>query len=689
MKRWPQYNAYFWETAPFFRALLPFATGIVCYDRQWLPAYSEPVYFAILTTALISTLIAGLSKALTPALRGVYLLSISVFLFFAGYSVSWHNDIRNSSAWFGHQLEHTKTHLARVTGDPLEKEHSWKVPVSILATINDSSAMPAVGAALVYLYKDSAATLPHIGDTILLPNAWKPVRNAGNPFEFDYSEYCRRNNIVYQQFCSPAHITTYRKANISAFGLTQKAHTWCMQQLEHYMPDPKARGLMQAMLLGDEQNLDAGIRQSYSETGIVHIIAISGGNVEIFYIAISFLLFWLGNSKYKWVKYSIALPLVWFYVLMAGAPPSAIRAAVMFSLVAVGLAFQKNGDSLNQLLAAAFILLWAQPMWLFAVGFQLSFVAVLSLVLFYNAVAAWWRPNNILLKNFWSTIAASLAAEILVAPVVIYYFHTFPVLFLVANVAAFIFMFLALILGISIVVLAAFVPLAAGAAGSGATALINSFDRMVSAMQGFNPTSFRFLQLHTIELILLFLFIAGMATYLIRIRKAALFTGLGAACLLTILLCNDQYERLKQDRLVAYHTGTANHIELVCGSGYRVIYTDSVSNSSIAYATTAAHTGWQAWQADTGRERDIVFVSGKTILVLDSIPNSNSPFPVDYVIVLNAHNDPAKLQRVFSPRLMVMGNNFSKWEQEKWRYLCGKEQINLFNPAINGAFEIH
>src|SRR5690606_846697 len=123
---------------------------------------------------------------------------------------------------------------------------------------------------------------------------------------------------------------------------------------------------------------------------------------------------------------------------------------------------QKTSNSLNQLLAAATLLLCAQPMWLFAVGFQLSFVAVLSLILFYQPVYRLLSPVPKIARALWGAMAASIAAEVLIAPLVIYYFHLFPSMFIVANVAAYLFMGFLMVAGMLIIALSAF-PAVAGA----------------------------------------------------------------------------------------------------------------------------------------------------------------------------------------------------------------------------------
>jgi competence protein ComEC len=669
MKRWPLNKAYFWETAPFFRILLPFAAGILCYDRARVSFLhgSYTLWAAFITLLLCLLLLRVKNKVMF-------------------HSASYFNDIKNDPAWFGNNVNSGNTCLARLADEPVEKEHSWKLTISVLNNIANGQTVRTSGAAFLYCSKEEALPF-HKGDTILIPGDWQTIKNAGNPFEFDYAANCRRNNIVYQQFCSANDIVLFAAHAKIQTSLIDKVHEWCMQQLAIYLPDLKTKGLIQAMLLGDEVNLDPELRQSYSETGIVHIIAISGGNVAIFFLVISFLLRWLKNKKHLWVKYAIALPMVWFYVVMAGAPPSAVRAAVMFSLFAGGIMLQKNNNNLNNLLATAFLLLCAQPMWLFSLGFQLSFVAVLSLLIFYAPVYKWLSPRHMLTNGLWSAIAASISAEILVAPLVIYYFHTFPLLFLVANVLAYLFMSLVLYMSMAIIVLS-FIPLIAKYLGIITIFIVTWFNKIVEWLQGCNPYSFHMLLLTGAELILLYFMLSGILLFLMKKQKPALFIGLIAACLLLSSFCTSEWTMLHQRRLVVYNTGKANYIELIEGDHYSIICQDTGSQKKTSYACKPAHIGWCAWRQDSVTSlSDIMEINGKSLLILNQRIDTSMRFHVDYLVVnyagrLNAEN----LQLVFSPETIILGNNYSENQQDNLLLNCANCAIGAHGTRSQGAY---
>ncbi len=693
MNRWPLDKAYFWETAPFFRILLPFAAGILCYYSGWLNA----VPLSVFTWAAVLLFVPLAAIALAQSGRASALLAplAALLLFSAGISVAGFNDVRNDNAWFGKSINPGAAYLAVINATPRESARSIRLPVTVIRRIAAGKSVAVTGNAFVYAETGGAEL--HTGDTILLPGNWQPLKDAGNPFEFSYATWCARNSILYQQRCTAEEIKLYASCDPSSLRITAHAHNWCMAQLQYYLGGHKA------MLLGDEVNLDNNLREAYSGTGIIHIIAISGGNIAIFFMVVAFLLGWIRHRKYLWVKYAVAFPIVWFYVLMAGAQPSATRAAVMFSILAFGIILRKHHNSVNQLLATAFVLLCAQPAWLFAVGFQLSFVAVLSILLFYGPVyrlmplpAPLPKRKGIKRKlgrwvqslpgKLWSVVAMSIAAEVLVAPMVIYYFHSFPVMFIVANVMAYLFMGFVLVLGMALVFVSPFVTVA-GWAAAAIKWLVDVFGVIVDHLQGAGPQSFSYLMLTGYQAVVFYILIAGIGAFLIRRYKPALFTGLAAGCLLMASLCAGEYARLQQRRLVAYNVAGASHIELINGSGYTVLHTDTLLRTRSAYATRPAHTAWRAWQQGTASQNEVFRINGKTALLLNGATSGHGHFPVDYLLLYYDGNiDVAALAGTFSPHTIVLANAYSKKQVDKISAACASAGITLHDVAHNGAF---
>jgi competence protein ComEC len=510
MQHWKARKAYFFEEAPFFRLLLPVIIAIICYDNGWLPFISRNVLLsATCFISVVTIVLFGAGRA--SFFSFLRLAFLHLCFFFIGWTVCFSNDIRNRPEWFGFELEQAEAFAVKVLEEPSERPATWRLKVAVEKTYCGADVHKTQGTAFVYLYKNGYNGSIHSGDVLVLPNRWTGIKNSGNPYEFNYERFSARNNLFYQQFLSvdDIRILSHAKRRSDVVG---DIHRWGMNTLALYIRDSATLGLMQAMLLGDEVNFDPEMRQMYSDTGIIHIVAISGSHVIVFFWFISLLFFWIRNKRFQYLKYLFAVPLVCLYVLIAGAPISAVRAAAMFSFLAFGILLQKNRHPLNQLFVTAFFMLLYEPMWLFAVGFQLSFGAVLSLIIFYQPVNKFFNPANPLLRKLWAAIAASIAAEILIAPIVIFYYHLLPATFLIANLFAYLFMSAVLILALILVLLSKITILAKFLAFI-VVALTSAFNDIIGFLQHLNPAVFHHIHLSFLEVLLVYLAIVAAAVY--------------------------------------------------------------------------------------------------------------------------------------------------------------------------------
>src|SRR5262245_60738277 len=153
----------------------------------------------------------------------------------------------------------------------------------------------------------------------------------------------------------------------------------------------KELGLAEALLIGYKNDLDKTLVQSYSNTGVVHVIAISGLHLGLIYWLLSWLCKPLQRGRnFKWLRLILILTGLWLFGLLAGAQPSVIRSAVMFTCIALGQSLTRKSSTYNTLALSAFILLCINPYWLWDVGFQLLYAAVLSIVIFMQPIYNWF-----------------------------------------------------------------------------------------------------------------------------------------------------------------------------------------------------------------------------------------------------------------------------------------------------------
>lgn len=688
-KRWPLHKSDFWERVPFFRLLLPLVAGIVLY---LLLSIQQGHITAIIVATLLSCLVymvTAIVQQKNSLIKVAAFIALHASLILTSWVLCYYHDARNHPQWLGNSVTTADAYVARVVNTPVEKEKAWKLEVAIMHSVKDKELQTSSARAIVYLYKYNAPVVRE-GDLIIVPNKWELINNSGNPFEFDYAAYMARNNIHYRQFIAGKDIAVHQYAEEDDLPWIRRVHHWCVQQLAWHITDKPTAGLLKAMLMNDTDILDEELTQAYADTGIVHIIAISGGHITVFFFVVALLLGWIRNKKYHWVKYIAAIPLIWLYVVVAGAPPSAVRAATMFSLLGIGFALQKSPNGINQLLATAFVVLCANPMWLYDIGFQLSFVAVLSIILFYRPVYRWYAPVSKVTRALWSAVAVSIAAEVLVAPLVVYYFHMFPLQFIVANVLAYIFMGVILVLGMLLIVVSPFYTIAQVVATI-TVALTTWFNSLVYRLQQWNFNSFHRLTLTDVQLVLLYFLIICLSVAFMLKNKRALFMGLAASCCWMLSSCIAQWQVLNQQMLVVYNAGKDNYIELINGNkAIQLQMPDSINVQVDKYVLTPAHINMHVSTIEKAPlSNQLLKIGDATVFILNQ-PVSDTTIPVDYVVLNYAakKKDIAVIKQVFQSKQVIIGNRIAKATAEYIVSTAQQTGIEAHYVREQGAFTL-
>jgi competence protein ComEC len=207
--------------------------------------------------------------------------------------------------------------------------------------------------------------------------------------------------------------------------------------LRKNIPQKKECGLAEALLIGYKNDLDRSLLQAYSNTGVVHVVAISGLHLGLIFSILNYLCKPIKHSnRGRILRVVIILAGLWLFSLLAGGSPSVLRSAVMFSSIVIGEYFSKRPSIYNNLASSAFFLLCYDPYWLWDLGFILSYSALISIVLFMKSVYNVFIFKNKILDNIWKLNAVTIAAQILTMPVLLYYFKQFPNLFIITNFVA-------------------------------------------------------------------------------------------------------------------------------------------------------------------------------------------------------------------------------------------------------------
>lgn len=184
-----------------------------------------------------------------------------------------------------------------------------------------------------------------------------------------------------------------------------------------------------ALALGDKSVLSNRLKKDYSISGASHVLALSGLHLGIIY---SFLLMFVGHRNKLW-KQVMVLLVVWTFVFLVGLSQSVVRSAFMLSVYSILSLMKRDKLSLNTWALVLFFMLVCNPWSLFDVGMQMSFISVLSILVYYRRLKDLFHPSFKITKMLWSMTVVSISAQLGVAPLVIFYFHRFSTLFLLTN----------------------------------------------------------------------------------------------------------------------------------------------------------------------------------------------------------------------------------------------------------------
>lgn len=238
-----------------------------------------------------------------------------------------------------------------------------------------------------------------------------------HPFRAERERYARlMHHRGFAGSISVNHNTSYEYIPT----LHETLHDRAVTRLRGAMPEGDARAVVLAMTTGERSEISSELRQSYSASGASHLLAVSGLHIGIAFMLINFLLFPLVLLHYGNVVRSIAaVALIWLYVWLCGMSPSAVRAAIMFSLLQFSLSSLREYASINILAGTAFVMLAFNSHLLFDISFQLSFIAVAGIILWamplYRLCATRFKVVNSILGIMLVSIASTLATVPLVS----------------------------------------------------------------------------------------------------------------------------------------------------------------------------------------------------------------------------------------------------------------------------------
>jgi len=288
---------------------------------------------------------------------------------------------------------------------------------------------------IMYLPKLPSVIHAKPGELLCFDGLPELMENEGNPFEFDYCSYLHSQNIGYRIFLKEKQF--YLVPKVSLLNIQRRALILRQKLIEILYGSGIGRNqvhLIASISFGARDDVDKETIQNFTNTGVIHVLAVSGMNVGLVFVVLDFFLRFLKPRRAgRFLHLAIVLVGIWAYSLITGMSPSILRAATMFSFVLVGNALHRNTNIFNSLAVSAFLLLAWDPSMMWDTGFQLSYAAVLAIVLLQPAICGLIHFRLSFIEKIWELLSVTLAAQFGTLPITLYYFHQFPVYFWLAN----------------------------------------------------------------------------------------------------------------------------------------------------------------------------------------------------------------------------------------------------------------
>ena len=686
-----------WKRAPFIRLVIPLIIGIVLqYNFQFslLSILFSLLFF--ISAFFISKFFAISFQYKIPFLLGFV---ITLILISTGILITFIKDIRHVKNWYGNNLAVTNQLVIKINEPKQEKAGSYKAECLIESNIINDTAVKTTGKIFAYFTKNKNSEKLQYGDRLLINNSLHEIRNSGNPGAFDYKKYAACQQIFHtaylkdnewvllkEKLVNPIRQFIYNSRN-SILGILNESMKGQEQE----------NSVAEALLIGYTNDLDKEMIQAYSNTGVIHIIAISGMHLGLIYV----MLLWVLNlipiiKKSGVTKTIIILTFLWVFAFLTGANASILRSALMFSCILIGQNLDKKTSIYNSLAISAFILLCYNPYYLWDVGFELSYLAIIGIVVIHKHLFHSLKIENKLLSKIWEMSSLTISAQTFTFPLCLFYFHQFPNIFLLSNLIMI--PLSSLILFIEILLVFSFkIPLLGAFLAKGTYLLIKIMNQSIV---WFNHVPFAItpdISASIISTTVLFIVIIALSIWMKYLSKKAFFIALISLCVFFLMGLISTIQSAKQHTIIVYNISKHQAIDFISGNqNYFVGDSDIIQGSTLFnYNIKPARIMFKV-KSDLVPDSSFyqfspfyVFHKQRILLIngRDSLFKSKKRMNLDLIILSrNANVDIEELYQSYHCNEIVFDDSNPMWKIEEWKKDCERLHLRFHSTPENGAF---
>ncbi len=692
-----KYGIPLWKKAPFIRILLPFLTGIIVEYYFVMPLIQ--ILFLIGVAVLLYFIFSIIPLSYRYFFQWIQGFILSSIIILAGMFTVWQKDIRNDDNWYGNLYNDSSTLIIKINEPLVEKDKSFKAEGKVETIINCDISKKVTGKILLYFSKENLAVLPKYGDKILLAGGLQLIKNAGNPGGFNYNRYMALQQTFYQVFLKQ---NKFELLNVHSenmlYTFIYKARSYIINALKEFVRgDKKVTGIAEALLIGYKEDLDKDVVQAYSNTGVVHIIAISGMHLGLIYGVLVWIFLRLPVIKKNAViRVVIILSCLWVFSLITGGSASVLRSAVMFTCILIGKEFYKQASVYNSLATSAFLLLCYDPFLLWDVGFQLSYCAVVGIVWLQKPLQNLFYFKYKFTRDLWQMCSVTIAAQVLTLPICIFYFHQIPTLFLITNLICVPLSTVILFAEILLIAISS-IPFIAAVTGKFIYVLTWLMNLIIDKCNNLPLSLIDKIYATSYTTILLYLFVFSGVAGLLRYNKKLIMASLLFFIFFMGIWSYGKINLIQQKKIIIYNVSRHTAIDFVAADKYFFIGDEdfkkegALQNFNLKPARVSLQVNESKDTLKSIQQSKYLWqFYGKKIMIIDSalsFVSLQNKIKVDVLLIIkNAKVDIADITSSVIPDCIVFDASNSLWKIAQWKKQCSLLHLPSFITAEQGAF---
>ncbi len=550
------------------------------------------------------------------------------------------------------------------------------------------SLMKSSSKILVYFKYKEANKIIHRDRFYTSKKIYRINKNL-NPSTFDYQQFMARKSIYHQVVLNDGDFMKIKPdQNISLKSISNKLRRIAQDIIDKSITDENSGAIISAMTLGQKDRLTKELNQAFINSGSVHVLAVSGLHVGIIgglgFFLINFFNF--KNSLLKLIRIPILLCWIWTFVFVTGSAPSSIRAGIMFSLFFIARQYSLATNLYNILAFAGAIMLLINPMELYNIGFQFSFLALISIVFFYPYILNIYIPKNRIIRYVWQLMVVSLSAQILVLPLSIFYFNQIPSYFVISGIITAPFAGIIIIATVVLIIAQLLVSpsILVELLSKSLEHFVQLFYSCIYKIDALPGSVIHSIDISYYSLFLLYLAIVSISIYLTARRPVYLFIGILLLNFQAVIHIIEKRQKWSQKKLIVYDIPRQSQIDLFYYGHLIELKSDTLQHNSKEYNCTPYRNKYYLKVNDDLDFDNIETESGfyridSTILLLypnEEVTNYKYSYSLDYLI-LNKETlvNLDKLIAAFQVEKIILDSSI--------RYLPKKIKTNLKNYGIS------